>query len=144
MSTTTTNARPLLIVDDDDDSHFFLKRHLQRCGVTHPVESVFGGEAAIAYFGRCVSGEKQFPALVFLDVKMPGTNGIEVLKWARDHAVLAQLTLTMLSSSDDPRDVKAAMSLGAHTYMTKPPKDAELVELVKSAIRLAAQAGAPK
>jgi two-component system response regulator len=129
--------RPLLIVDDDEDAHFFLKRELLKQGIRHPVESVDGGQAAITYFERCLAGERPLPALVFLDVKMPQVNGLEVLAWARDKNILGKLTLSMLSSSDDPRDVKAAMALGAHTYLRKPAPPSELVELVKSALRLA-------
>lgn len=132
----------LLLVDDDEDAHFFLKRHLKRCGITHPTESVYDGESALRHFRACLDGTRPFPALVFLDIKMPGMTGLEVLAWAQKQDILGKLTLTMLSSSDDPRDVTAAMSLGAHTYLTKPPADEALKELVRSALRLAHADGA--
>lgn len=122
----------------------FFKRDLSKCGLTHPVDSVYGGEEAIAYLSRCLKGEKTFPAVMFLDVKMPRLNGLEVLAWAQKNQVLGKVTVSMLTSSDDPTDVKTAMRLGAHTYLTKPPDRTALAELIKSAIRLAERSGPPK
>lgn len=136
MGSPATSSRPVLIIDDDEDSHLFLKRDLTKCGVTQPVESVFGGEEAIGYLGRCLAGERTFPILIFLDVKMPGLTGLDVLAWAQKNQVLGRVTLSMLTSSDDPRDVSQAMALGAHTYLTKPPARDMLTELLRSALRL--------
>jgi two-component system chemotaxis response regulator CheY len=80
---------------------------------------------------------------MLLDIKMPGSTGLDVLAWAQRNQVLGQVTVSMLSSSDDPKDVKTAMSLGAHTYLTKPPDKAMLVDLINSAIRLAERPDPP-
>jgi CheY-like chemotaxis protein len=125
-----------LVVDDDVDSHFFLKRDLQREGITATIDSVFGGEEAVRYLAQCLAGAKPLPMLVFLDIRMPGLDGFGVLAWVRDHDLLGKLTLTMFSSSDDPDDVKRAMALGAHTYLNKPTRADHLRDVVTSAIRL--------
>jgi two-component system, chemotaxis family, chemotaxis protein CheY len=130
-------GRPLLIIDDDADSHFFLKRQLKHVGIGVNVVSVFDGDAAVKYFERCMKGEVEHPSMVFLDIKMPGMNGFDVLEWIKDYGLLGKISVAMLTSSDDPRDVARAMSLGAHTYLTKPPTSDVLASLVSAALRLA-------
>ena len=133
---TAPGAPRFLVVDDDEDSHFFLKRDLKREGFHAAVDSVFGGEEAVRYLQQCLAGAKPLPTLVFLDIKMPGLDGFGVLTWVRDHDLLGKVTVTMFSSSDDPRDVKRAIALGAHTFLNKPTKADHLRDVVTSAIRL--------
>lgn len=129
---------PLLIVDDDQDAHFLLKRALAKLAVGLPVHGVFGGAEAIAYFERCVAGTSALPALVFLDIKMPGRDGFDVLDWLRERQLLGRMTVAMLSSSDDPADVRRAMSLGAHTVLRKPTGNDMLLEVASTALQFAA------
>lgn len=126
----------MLIVDDDEDAHFFLRRDIKRCGVAAAIHSVFSGEAAVEYLKACLKGSKPVPDVVFLDIKMPGMNGFAVLEWARDQGLLGRLTLAMLSSSEEPKDVSRAMSLGAHTYLTKPATAEQLKKLADSVLKL--------
>ncbi len=135
-SSPSKNALSFLIVDDDEDAHFFLRRDLKRCGLDASVHSVLSGEAAVEFFKGCLKSPKALPDLVFLDIKMPGMNGFAVLEWARDQGLLGKLTLAMLSSSEEPKDVTRAMSLGAHTYLTKPATAEQLKKLAESVLKL--------
>lgn len=137
-------VRPLLIVDDDEDAHFLLKRALKKIGLKEvQTDSVQGGEEAIAYLKRCIAGEIPFPALVFLDINMPFVNGFEVLSWMREMQLLGCFAVVMLTSSDDPKDVSRAMTLGAHSYLTKPPPPDVLLAVTGPAIKLAAMTPKP-
>ena len=60
------------------------------------------------------------PSVMFLDVKMPGATGFDVLRWVREHPECSVLPTLMLSSSDDENDVKLAYELGANGYFAKP------------------------
>lgn len=130
--------RPILIVDDDPDAQFFLERQLNRIGVAAPLLSVPDGSDAVSLLDRCVSQGEPLPYLVFLDLKMPCANGFEVLEWMRDRQLLDRLSVAVLTSSDEPRDVSRAMALGAHAFLTKPPSSENLLDLVKSGARRAA------
>jgi CheY-like chemotaxis protein len=130
---------PVLIVDDDADVHLFLKRQLVRLGVSAPLLSVSDGSHAVKYLDACQSRGEPFPCLLFLDIKMPEMSGFEVLEWMRARQLLGRLSVAMLSASEDPADVRRAIALGAHAYLTKPPPDDVLAGLVKSVVRLASR-----
>lgn len=129
-------TRNVLLVEDDDNDVFFFKRAMQLAGWADPLQVVRDGKHAIDY----LSGSGQFsrrdefpvPALVLLDLKLPYVNGLEVLKWIREHPSLKQLAVIMLTSSREEVDVERACQLGANAYVVKPGAAEELVDLVKS------------
>ena len=130
----------LLIVDDDEDAHFFLRRDLKKCRIAWESESVMNGDDAVNHLEACLSGTKKFPDVIFLDVKMPGKTGFDVLEWISSQGLLKRLRLAMCSSSSDPKDVSRAKVLGAHTYLVKPSTVTALTEVLRSAAALRAEA----
>jgi CheY-like chemotaxis protein len=80
----------ILIVDDDDDNIAFMKKIIQDAG--YQVQAVTDSTQAMP------SLLAQKPAMVFLDVQMPGLNGFQVLKEIRANTELAGLTVVLLSA----------------------------------------------
>lgn len=72
------------------------------------------GEAAIALFFQ----EK--PALVFLDVEMPGKNGFEVCEAIRASELGANVPILIATGSDDKESIDQGFNAGATQYKTKP------------------------
>ena len=70
---------------------------------------------------------------MFIDIKMPGADGFDVLRWMRDHSECPVLPTMMLSSSDYERDVRLAYELGARAYMVKPADLDDLKEMLQAA-----------
>jgi CheY-like chemotaxis protein len=61
------------------------------------------------------------PAIVLLDINMPGLNGFEVLRSIRSRSEFEKLpVIVMLSGSENSRDAETALSLGANRFCTKP------------------------
>lgn len=60
------------------------------------------------------------PAVVFLDVKMPRLDGLEVLRQIKSDERLKTTPVVMLTSSQDERDVRESYHLGANAYVVKP------------------------
>ena len=60
------------------------------------------------------------PALVLLDLKLPGMDGFEVLSWIRRHPQLSRLHVVVLTSSGQIRDANQAYQLGANSFLVKP------------------------
>ena len=114
----------ILIAEDNEDYALILQHAIKANGWTNPVRILPNGSEVIRY----LSGEGEyadrescpFPSVMFLDVKMPGATGFDVLRWVREHPECSVLPTMMLSSSDDEGDVKLAYELGANGYFVKP------------------------
>jgi DNA-binding response OmpR family regulator len=70
------------------------------------------------------------PDLVFLDLKMPGRDGFDVLAWRRAQSNLS-MPFAVLSSSPEERDMARARELGADSYLVKPPTRDMLMSCLK-------------
>jgi putative two-component system response regulator len=115
---------PLLVVDDDDAVRRIFAQILGHAGYT--VDTANSGEAAIEALGR-----EQFSA-VLCDVRMPGIDGLTVLKHAR--ALDPEVTLIVISAVDDAATALAALRAGASEYLTKPIERAVLEATVARAL----------
>lgn len=105
-------ALPLILVVDDEPSHLsqvcsLLEKHACR------VEAVSSGHGALERIRR-----RPVPDLVFLDMGMPGMDGLETLKRLRN--LRPDLRVVMLTSADDPRKVVRSVRLGAEDCLVKP------------------------
>ena len=81
-----------------------------------------------------------FPDMVLLDIKMPMTDGFDVLRWIRHQPTIAKLCVVMLTSSDEIRDVNLAYQLGANSFLVKPLDFWNASELCRSLDLLFAKA----
>lgn len=115
---------PLIVaVDDEPDDIFFLRRLVGKVGLAHQFQPFSNGEAAIVALSAFAQGEAagNFPLVCFLDIKMAGMTGFDLLRWIRSQRGLDALPVIMFSSSDHPADVDQARELGAQGYLKKYP-----------------------
>ncbi len=122
-----------LLVEDNEDDVFFMERAFQQAGVRNPVHVVRNGEEAIEYLsgqnGFSDRREHPLPDLIFLDLKMPGMNGFEVLRWMRAQSV--NIPVAILTSSPEDIDRERARELGAECYLLKPPTKEMVLDCCK-------------
>ena len=119
---TIPRTRPILIVDDDPDAVALTKHALAKAGIKTQIDVMENGDHAITYLkDKLAQGDHTLPLLLFLDLKMPGTDGFQVLDWIRSQPRLRRLLTVVLSSSTHSRDVDKAYALGAKTYFGKYP-----------------------
>ena len=118
----------VLVAEDNEDHRFLTMRALQDVkGVEIDVEGVRNGEEALAYVQR--QGEyagKELPHVIFLDLRMPKLNGLEVLARLKADPDLSCIPVVVLTSSDRAEDIDAAYRLGTNSYVTKPGVGADL------------------
>jgi CheY-like chemotaxis protein len=129
------NGEVILLVEDDPNDVVLIQRAFQKSGLSSVLKVVRDGEQAIAYLsGRGPYGNRErcpLPFMVLLDLKMPGTDGFEVLHWIRADAELKRLLVVVLTSSNLQADVDKAYELGANSYLVKPVEFDQMLHLVK-------------
>jgi DNA-binding response OmpR family regulator len=116
----------ILIVDDEPNL-----RNLVHATIDSPVYQVIearDGEEAWTLI------KERKPALVLLDLKMPGRSGLDVLTAIRADPELRGTQVMVLTSSDRQSDIDKGILAGADYYLTKPFSPDDLVARVSEAI----------
>lgn len=114
----------ILIVDDEENIIELGRLYLENEG--YQVAAAKDGLEALLHF------ETQHPALIVLDLMLPGLNGWEVCKKIR---ATSETPIIMLTARTDDVDKIVGLELGADDYMTKPYNPRELVARVKAVLR---------
>ena len=126
----------VLNVDDSEDDIVMLQAACDSAKVSFRFQSVDCGENAISYLqGIQPYADRErypFPALLLLDLKMPGTSGFDVLESIRNpkHPSLQRLPVVVFTSSMHEPDAVRAFQLGADAYLVKPSDFEELRKMV--------------
>jgi len=126
----------ILLVEDDPNDVFLMKRALKGAAIPNPLRISEDGQQAIDY----LAGTDRFadrtafpvPNLVFLDLKLPYKSGFEVLEWIRTQPSMDSMSVVVLTSSSEEKDIKESYRLGAKSFLVKPPTPAMLSVLILS------------
>lgn len=114
----------ILLVEDNSDDRDLAMRVLQQRRLARDVVVARDGVDALDYlFGTGAHAGRDTliqPDVIFLDLKLPKLDGLEVLRSVRDDARTRHLPVVVLTSSDDTRDISASYQLGASSYVRKP------------------------
>ena len=123
----------ILVVDDEPEIAALVAYHLARAG--YQVSTTGTGPDAV----RMAREER--PALVVLDLMLPGMSGYDVLELLRRDAATSDVAVLMLTARRDEEDRVRGLSLGADDYVTKPFSPRELVLRVGAILRRARSDG---
>ena len=128
MSESTTPAgQRILVVDDEPDIVALIVFHLARAG--YRVSTAATGADAL----DAASREK--PALIILDLMLPGLSGYEVLEQLRASEPTKGVGILMLTARVEEADRVRGLALGADDYLTTPFSPQELVLRVGAILR---------
>src|SRR6185295_19987645 len=119
--------RTILVVEDERDIRELVRFHLAQEG--YSVREADSGESALAQ----VATER--PALVVLDIMLPGTDGLEVCRRLRSAEATHNIPIIMLTARAGEVDRVIGLEMGADDYLTKPFIPRELVARVKAVLR---------
>jgi CheY-like chemotaxis protein len=104
---------PILVVDDNHDNAEIIRQYLEIRG--YPITVAHDGDEALAVY------ETVRPAVVLLDVMMPGRDGWEVCRIMKQHPVLGKsVRIIMVTALDAWTDKREALQRGADDYVEKP------------------------
>lgn len=125
-----------MIVDDSIDDRDYLRHLIERAGVQEPVVGFENGEKALEYLAPWADSDRSdLPLLMFLDLKLPGMNGLEVARWVRRNPSLGGMEIALLSGSLLYADMRLAAGLGVNHYFEKFPSTATIRRCVDAAVR---------
>ena len=125
----------ILVVDDEPDIVALVAYHLAKAG--YRVSTASNGADALA------TARQERPALLVLDLMLPGASGFEVLEQLRADEATRDVAVLMLTARKEEPDRIRGLSLGADDYLTKPFSPQELVLRVGAILRRVAAAPAP-
>jgi two-component system response regulator len=122
-----TNA--ILLVEDNADDVELTLRAFRGSSITPDIRVARDGhEALTALFGPAgAAGVPMLPALVLLDLKLPGIDGFDVLRKIRANTRTRLLPVVILTSSTEPSDLATGYGLGANSYVRKPGTFGDLI-----------------
>ena len=117
-------GKRVLLVDDEARIRGIVRGYLE--SDSFEVAEASNGEAALSV------AREWAPDLVVLDVMMPGTDGIEVLRKLR---ATSEVPVILLTARSEEVDKLVGLSVGADDYVTKPFSPRELVARIKAVLR---------
>lgn len=113
----------VLLVEDSTDDVDFARRALAKSGLVLRLVVAERGEDALALLRApqgAASGATLVPALVLLDLNVPGTSGRELLAIIKSDPLLGAIPVVVLSTSSHRSDVEFCYRTGANSYHSKP------------------------
>lgn len=127
----------ILLVEDNPADIVLAKEAIKRNDMVCGIDVVETGEEALSYLKDCVKKKgTALPSIVFLDLKLPGKSGIDVLREIRSDDDLKKLPVAIISGGDEPAEIKKAKSMKIVSYLPKPPNQKKVNSLLDSLYRL--------
>ncbi len=118
------NEIDILIVEDNSTDAELTIRALKKNNLANRIFLVEDGEEALNFlFSKNQFSDrlnKDNPKVVFLDLKLPKIDGLEVLKTIKSDPVLKSIPIVILTSSNEESDIIKSYQLGVNSFITKP------------------------
>ncbi|QKG52892.1 response regulator [Hymenobacter sp. BRD67] len=130
----TTLLKPVLVVEDSAEDFTALGRAFRKSSLRNPVLRCEDGDQALQYllgYGSATGWPATLPAIVLLDLNLPGTDGRAVLAALKRDSRLQSIPVIILSTSSSTRDIEDCYLLGANSYLTKPIEYTALEEKIR-------------
>ena len=126
----------ILLVEDNANDAELAMRSLKKGGLANRLMWVKSGEQALDFLfrrGAHANREGASPRLVLLDLKMPGMDGIEVLKAIKADEATRRIPIVVMTSSQEEKDIGQTYDLGVNSYVVKPVDFNSVTDIVRQA-----------
>lgn len=128
-----TLRRILLVEDDPMDIELILSA-LADYNLANDITVLRDGAEALDYLyrrGACALRPEGNPVVIFLDLKMPRVDGVQVVRQLKSDEQMRSIPIVILTSSRESGDLEECYRLGANAYVVKPVRFKEFVEVIK-------------
>jgi len=125
----------ILLVDDDEADRLLFKEAFEELTVKTIVHLVKNGFQLMEYLNQSAL----LPNLVFLDLNMPGKNGLECLMEIKRTKRFKNIAIAIYSTSASEKDIEETFNNGANVYITKPNDFNTLKKVLDKAVTVALQ-----
>jgi CheY-like chemotaxis protein len=129
-----TSELVILLAEDDDGHAYLIEQNLRDGGVGNVIVRARDGQEALDYV-RCegphAARVPNGPLLLLLDINMPRVDGVEVLRQLKADPRTEAAPVIVLTTTDDPREVRRCYELGCASYVIKPVEYDRFVEAVR-------------
>lgn len=133
---TSNVLRTILLVEDEAADATLVMRGFRTAHVMNPVIHLRTGDDALRYLGGFGDysdrAKYPLPALILLDLKLPGMTGIQLLQWMRIQTEIRRIPVVVLTSDNTPETINAAYDLGANSYLVKRGNPKEIARMVEN------------
>jgi CheY-like chemotaxis protein len=118
----------ILVVEDSAEAVEALTRAFRTLGLPNAIQRFATAEEAHAHLLLVAAGAAAPPALILVDLNLPGIDGRELVALLKAHDRIKVIPVIVLTSSRDPRDVDLCYRNGANAYMIKPLGEVEMTQ----------------
>ncbi len=138
MDTAAPDKLPeVLLIEDNPGDVRLAREAFRECRMRCSVRVANDGSAALRYLrGDGCPAEAHRPALILLDLNLPGMDGREVLGQIKSDPGLRRIPVIVLTTSMSEEDISRCYDLHADGYVTKPVNMDEFVEIIGRIERL--------
>jgi len=123
------NESFVLLVEDREEDVELTLRAFGKAGVSNRVEVVRDGIEAIEFLEGSgsfpESNRYEAPAMMLVDINLPRLNGIQFVRRVRNMDRLRYVPVIMVTSSNEPLDLRASYDSGANSFVRKPVSTAD-------------------
>lgn len=126
---------PVVLIDDEQVVGTIMRRLIGETGFRGQFLVYQDAGSALTFLAQASAGADRhpglIPSLILVDIRMPTVDGLEVIRWVRDHPRLTEVKLVVLSASNSQVDRDDALAAGTDYYLTKYPTAQTLKALVE-------------
>ena len=131
------NPLSILIADDDEDDYLLILEALKEAGMDDTaVHWVKDGIETMEYLSSRLNGNNgssgQLPSVILLDLNMPRKDGREALEEIKSHPSFRKIPVIIMTTSSADTDVTKSYDLGVNSFIQKPDRFQDLVEIVRT------------
>lgn len=124
----------IVIVEDNPNDAELMVRSLKDNRLANSMIVLEDGEQALDFvFGRGKYAGRdlnKLPKVIFLDLKLPKVDGLEVLKQVKSNKQTSKIPVIIVTSSKEDPDIATAYKLGANSYVVKPVRFDNFVKTI--------------